>query len=88
MLVMAADIIQLLLNKILKKGEKNMDNSLNADKIYLEKTIQVEREKYQVFAEALKNITEGTAKEIIKTEQSARMFKIRLLEQFYQKNFM
>ena len=64
-----------------------MDNNFNADKVYLEKTIQLEREKYQVFAEALKNITEGTAKEIIKTEQSARMFKIRLLEKFYDKTF-
>ena len=64
-----------------------MDINLNADKVYLEKTIQLEREKYQVFAEALKNITERTAKEIIKTEQSARMFKIRLLEKLYDKTF-
>lgn len=65
-----------------------VDNIFNADKIYLEKTIQKEKEEYRIFAEALKNIAESTAKEIIKTEQSARMFKIRLLEQFYERNFI
>lgn len=64
-----------------------MDKNLNTDKEYLEKMIQSEREKHQAFAEVLKSKKEGTEKEIIKIEQSARMFKIRLLEQLYQKTF-
>lgn len=64
-----------------------MDKNLNADKDYLEKMIQSEREKHQAFAEILKIKEEGTEKEIIKIEQSARMFKIRLLEQLYRKTF-
>lgn len=64
-----------------------MDKNLNTDKDYLEKMIQLEREAHQAFAEVLKNTKEGTEKEIIKIEQSTRMFKIRLLEQLYQKTF-
>lgn len=64
-----------------------MCDNLNIDKAYLEKMIQLEREKHQAFAEILKIKEEGTEKEIIKIEQSTRMFKIRLLEQFYQKTF-
>lgn len=64
-----------------------MDKNLNTDKDYLEKMIQSEREKHQAFAEILKIKEEGTTKEIIKIEQSTRMFKIRLLEQLYQKTF-
>ena len=64
-----------------------MDKNLNTDKDYLEKMIQSEREKHQAFAEILKIKEEETTKEIIKIEQSTRMFKIRLLEQLYQKTF-
>lgn len=64
-----------------------MDKNLNVDKEYLEKMIQSEREKHQAFAEVLKSKKEGTEKEIIKIEQSTRIFKIRLLEQLYQKTF-
>lgn len=64
-----------------------MGDNLNIDKAYLEKMIQLEREKHQAFAEILKSKKEGTEKEIIKIEQSTRMFKIRLLEQLYQKTF-
>lgn len=49
--------------------------------------IQSEREKHQAFAEILKIKEEGIEKEIIKIEQSTRMFRIRLLEQLYQKTF-
>lgn len=64
-----------------------MNENLNTDKAYLKKMIQLEREKHQAFAEILKIKEEGIEKEIIKIEQSTRMFRIRLLEQLYQKTF-